>query len=216
MLSIRYTLYLSVCMCLFTSTNALSESSYEKMFTAVQAEDIDTVRNLLNQGVDPNTTDSKGNSVLMLAARQGSDQIVALLIARRANVGQRTRVGDTALLMACLNGDVTVVRRLLDAGAELNPKQGWAPLHYAAFAGHAGVAKLLLDRGADKDAVAPNTYTALMLAARNGKSEVAKVILYRDPDVNYRSGLGQTALKIARTKGMTELEDLLVRSGAVE
>jgi ankyrin repeat protein len=186
------------------------------MFSAVEAEDIDAVRKLLNQGVDPNTTDSKGNSILMIAARQGSDQIVALLIARRANVGQRTSFGDTALLMACLKGDETVVRRLLDAGGELNPKQGWAPLHYAAFAGHAGVAKLLLDRGANKDAVAPNTYTALMLAARNGKSAVAKVILYRDPDVNYRSGSGQTALKIARKNDMKELEELLVRSGAVE
>ncbi len=212
----KYILYLSVVMCIFAFTEASSESSYEKIFSAVEADDIDAVRKLLNQGVDPNTTDSKGNSILMIAARQGSDKIVALLIARRANVGQRTSFGDTALLMACLKGDESVVRRLLDAGGELNPKQGWAPLHYAAFAGHAGVAKLLLDRGANKDAVAPNTYTALMLAARNGNSAVAKVILYRDPDVNYRSGSGQTALKIARMRDMKELEVLLVRSGAVE
>jgi len=118
--------------------------------------------------------------------------------------------------MACLGGNASVVRRLLDAGGELNPKQGWAPLHYAAFEGHAGTAKLLLERGANKDAVAPNGYTALMLAARNGKSEVAKVILYRDPDVNFRAGSGDTALKIARKRDMKELETLLLRSGAVE
>lgn len=216
MLRLKDILYLSVCVSIFLSLNAFAESSYEKMLSAVEAGEIDTVRALLGRGMDPNTTDPRGNSILMIAARKGDETIVALLIGRRANVGQRSPAGDTALLMACLNGNVPTVRRLLEAGGVLNPKQGWSPLHYAAFAGRPGAAKLLLDRGADKDAVAPNGYTALMLAARNGKAEVAKIILYRDPDVNFRTGSGETALKIARKRDMKELEELLIRSGAVE
>lgn len=216
MLRLTKILYLVVYVAIFASSYALADSSYEKLIRAVEEGEIDTVRMLLKRGMDPNTTDPRGNSILMIAARKGDEKIVAMLIGQRANVGQRSPAGDTALLMACLNGNAPTVRRLLDGGGELNPKQGWAPLHYAAFAGNPGIAKLLLDRGANKDAVAPNGYTPLMLAARNGKSKVAKAILYRDPDVNYRTESGETALKIARKRDMKDLEALLVRSGAVE
>lgn len=213
---IRLVSYLIVITGLIVPVSAFPESSYEKLISAVEDRDISTARKLLRQGMDPNTTDPQGFSILMLAARNGDEKIVALLIGRRANVGQRSPVGDTALLMASLNGNVKTVRRLLDAGGELNPKQGWAPLHYAAFAGRAPAAKLLLDKGANKDAVAPNGYTPLMMAARTGETQVAKVILYRDPDVNFRTATGDTALRIARKWDMKEFEKLLLQSGAVE
>ena len=102
--------------------------------------------------------------------------------------------------MASLNGDLGIIRKLLSAGGELNPKEGWAPLHYAAFEGKVDAVRLFLDVGADKDALAPNGYTPLMLAARNGHTEVAKAILYKDPDVNFglqteirHSGLHESA-----------------------
>jgi uncharacterized protein len=216
MLNLKRIIYLSVYVSIFACSYAFADSSYEKLIRAVEEGEIDTVRMLLGRGMDPNTTDPRGYSILMIAARNGNEKIVSMLISSRANVGRRSPAGDTALLMACLKGNVATVRSLLDGGGELNPKQGWAPLHYAAFAGHPDVARLLLDRGADKDALAPNGYTSLMLAARNGKSAVAKVILYRDPDVNFRTASGETALRIARKRNMKELEALLVRSGAVE
>jgi len=76
--------------------------------------------------------------------------------------------------------------------------------------------RLFLDVGANKDAVAPNGYTPLMLAARNGQLEAAKAILYVDPDVNYRTPEGDTALRIARKRDMKELAELLVRAGGVQ
>jgi ankyrin repeat protein len=209
-------LYIVVVTTFLSPLTAFSDSSYEKMLRAVEDGETAEVKRLLSLGIDPNTTDSKGMSVLMIAARKGEPRIVSLLIAKRANVGQRSPAGDTALLMACLNGNAVVIQSLLDAGGELNPKQGWTPLQYAAFAGHAGAVQLLLKRGAEKDAVAPNGYTPLMLAARNGKLEAAKALLYADPDVNFRTAGGDTALRIARKRDMAELVELLKRSGAVE
>jgi len=212
----RIVLYLYVLLTLLGSNEAFSQSSYEKMLRAVEEGDFKEVKLLLDRGMDPNTTDSKGNSILMIAARKGAAEIVSLLVARRANVAQRSPVGDTALLMASLNGDLRVIRELLSAGAELNPEKGWTPLHYAAFSGKADAVRLYLDVGAEKDAVAPNGYTALMLATRNGHVEAAKAVLYADPDVNFRAPGGETALRIARKRNMKEVEDLLVRGGAVE
>jgi len=209
-------IYLAVATSVLFSNGAWSDSSYEKMLRAVEDGETAEVKRLLSRGMDPNTTDPKGMSVLMIAARKGEAEIVALLIAKRANVGQQSRAGDTALLMACLNGNIAVIRSLLDAGGELNPKKGWTPLQYAAFSGHADAVDLLLKRGAEKDAVAPNGYTPLMLAARNGKFEAAKALLYADPDVNFRTPGGDTALRIARKRDMRELVELLKQSGAVE
>ena len=213
---IRFIPYLIVIVWVLTVSEAFALSSYEKMLRAVEDGEYNEVKLLLDRGIDPNTTDPKGMSVLMIAARKGDARIVSLLIQRRANVGQRSPAGDTALLMGALNGNTSVIGSLLDAGGEINPAKGWAPLHYAAFSGNADAVRLLLERGANKDAIAPNGYTALMLAARNGKIEAAKALLYADPDVNFRSVTGDTALSVAHKRERREMEELLRQAGAVK
>lgn len=182
---------------------------------AVESGQVKAVAELLDRGVDVNTTAKSGHSLLMIASRMGHRDVVALLLARKANVRQRSAQGDTALLMASLLGDVEVIKLLLGGGADPN-QPGWAPLHYAAFEGKAAAVQFLLEKGADKDAVAPNGYTALMLAARNGKTEAAKALLYADPDVNFRTDKGETALAIAKARNMTEVVELIRRAGGVE
>lgn len=199
---------------LLISTPVHSQS-LEDILQAVEAGQTRTVAGLLDKGLDANTTDKAGYSLLMLASRFGHREMVAMLIARKADVRRRSAVGDTALMMASLRGDLDTMKLLLEAGAEVK-HEGWTPLHYAAFEGAAPAVRYLLEKGADKDAVAPNGYTPLMIAARNGKADAAKAILYEDPDVNFRTSTGETALKIARDRGMQELVELLRRAGGVE
>lgn len=189
--------------------------SFDALLKAVEKGDANEVAAHLDRGLDANTTDASGNTILMLAARLGHRELASLLLARKASVNRRNAVGDNALMMASIKGDLPMVRLLAAAGAELN-HAGWTPLHYAAFGGHGEVAKFLLEKGADKNALAPNAYTPLMLAARGGHSAAARVILYEDPDIRYRTGSGDTALSIARKRGMQELVELLKRAGAVE
>ena len=189
--------------------------SLDEVIRAVEAGNVRQVTSWLDRGVDVNSTSPSGHSLLMIAARTGQRELVSLLVSRRANVRQRSAQGDTALMMASLVGDLDIIRTLITAGAELD-HPGWTPLHYAAFEGRAPAVQLLLEKGADKDALAPNGYTALMLAARNGKAEAAKMLLYADPDVNHRTEKGETALAIARQKNMREVEELIRRAGGVE
>ena len=77
--------------------------------------------------------------------------------------------------------------------------------------------KFLLDKGADKNAVAPNDYTPLMLAVRNGHEDAARALLYGDPDVNYKApSTGETALALAVKKGAVPVIELLKRAGATQ
>ena len=60
---------------------------------AVNDGDAKTVAALLAQGLDPNTTDSVGNTVLMTAVRLGHQELVSLLIDRKASVTRRNPFG---------------------------------------------------------------------------------------------------------------------------
>lgn len=195
---------------------AANAQTLEDSLRAALEGDLVTVQRLVERGTSPDTSDQEGNSLLMLAARAGHVTVVSYLLARKATVNARSRFGDTALLAASLKGHVEVAKVLLAGGAELNPP-GWTPLHYAAFEGRAEMVKFLLDKGAGKNAVAPNEYTPLMLAVRNGHEEAARALLYGDPDVNYKTRVtGETALILATKKGAASVVELLKQAGAME
>ena len=187
--------------------------SFEQAMKAVEAGGTAELKTLLDRGLDVNTTDQDGNTLLMLAGRDGQRELAALLLSRKADVARRNRYGDTAATMASLKGDLSVVMALVEAGADLK-SSGWNALHYAAFGGSGDVVKYLIGKGADKNAVAPNGFTPLMLAVREGKFDAAKALLFEDADTKFMNQAGETALLIAEKRQMKEMVELLRRAGA--
>jgi ankyrin repeat protein len=189
--------------------------SLDELLKAVHEGDVKTVASFLDRGLDPNTTDRDGQTILMMATRLGHRNLVELLIARKANVASRSPQGDTALMFASLKGHLGIAELLVKHGAQVR-QSGWTPLHYAAFEGRAEMIKFLLAKGAEVDARAPNAYTALMLAARGGHLEAARQLLYADPDLTAKGQSGETALGIAKARKAEGLVKLLQRAGAVD
>ena len=189
--------------------------SFEDLQIAIEKAEAHKVEALLDRGMDPNTTDGSGMTVLMKAARLGHPEIVQLLLARKASVARQAPSGDTALMHGCLGGNLEVVRLLLDAGARVN-QPGWTPLHYAAFGGSGPIVKLLLERGAEINALAPNSYTPVMVAARNGNRDAARELIAAKADLDHRGTRGESALKISVTSDHKEVADLLRKAGATE
>lgn len=211
--SLKY-LYLAVLVA-FGAYGVAQAQALEDSLRAALDGDLVTLQKLIERGNSPDTSDADGNTLLMLAARSGHLKLVEYLVAQKATVNRKSRVGDTALMAAALKGEIPVARFLIEKGGILNP-EGWTPLHYAAFEGRTAMVKFLIELGADKNAIAPNDYTALMLAVRGAHEETARVILYADPNVTHRTGSGDTALKLATIKGYQPIIDLLKRAGAVE
>jgi ankyrin repeat protein len=206
----------SIAVVLFGLLPAVSSGqSFEQLLKAADAGDIKAVGALLDKGLEPNTADPQGNTLLMIAARQGHLELVRFLIKRKASVARRSPHGDTALMMASLGGHLEIARLLVDNGAEIN-HDGWAPLHYAAFDGGPALIKYLVGKGANKDSLAPNGYTALMLATMKGKIESVRALLELDVDLSLRSPKGQTALGIAKGTNNEEMVTLLRRAGVVD
>lgn len=185
---------------------------YDDLLQAMERNDVAQVMQLLQRGMDVNTSDRAGNTLLMLAARNGETEILDYLLQNRASLLKRNRYGDTALMLAALNGHQAAVERLVAAGAEIDPSSSgssWTPLTYAAFNGHVAVMRFLLDHGAAVDARAANGATALMIASRNGHPEAVRLLLARHADVSLLDRQQQTALEIARAAQNLEIADLL-------
>jgi len=95
------------------------------------------------------------------------------------------------------DGDLDRVRKLLEKGISPNKEDsaGYRPLHYAARNGHYRVCELLLDNGAEVNAVTRCIRaTALHRAATQGHSDVITTLLHHGADVNLKDADGSTAL----------------------
>lgn len=188
---------------------------YDDILVAARDNRTDVVVDLVRRGMDPNTSDQSGTTLLMFSARHGNLALVDFLLRNRANILKQNKYGDTAVAIAALGGHLPVVRRLVDAGANI-AASGWNPLHYAAFSGHVEVVRYLVSRKAPLDKPAPNRQTALMLAARNGHVEVVKILIEADAHMDLEDAEGNTALSIARKTGNAAIADYLKGEGAVE
>jgi ankyrin repeat protein len=126
------------------------------------------MKGILDAGGDPNVTNDAGATALHWSV--GDLEKVKLLIARGADVDVRSRDGRTPLLAAAaIRGNVAVVTRLLDKGA--NPSAFSAAAYgpvtavtEAAKQGDEAMVRLLIARGAD---VAKTGVPALAFAIRS-------------------------------------------------
>jgi cytohesin len=98
-------------------------------------------------------TDLDGDTALHLAAYNGHEEAVAFLLGQGAQANSRKRGGKTLFQMACQEGQLGVVRLLLQHMGEDALQQtdgrGWTALHYAAEWGCEEVVRFLLFAGAD-------------------------------------------------------------------
>lgn len=143
------------------------------------------VRTLLDKGADINAF-YESATALMAAARSRSDhaeQVMELLLDRGARI---EAIGP--LQLASYQGFHNVVRKLMGRGLDVNAIYGNVTALMAAArctSDHAEqIAELLLDWGADIDAVGERWGTALETAIKAENKPVEELLLQRGADVN--------------------------------
>lgn len=190
-------------------TLPVAAASLDDLLNAAKMGDARGVTQLLSQGMDSNSTDQNGNSLLILAARDDQPRVVEALVKQRGiNLNARNAAGDSALMLGSLKGHTEVVQLLLAAGAEFD-HDGWNPLLYAAFEGRLPVVELLLAKGANPDAKAPNRTTPLMFAARNGHEDVVLRLLKAGVDLDWKNDQNETAESWAIKNRNTDIAGLI-------
>jgi ankyrin repeat protein len=92
--------------------------------------DLTAICSLLEHGVDINGRDPHGQTALMLAARDGKQDIVNELISRGADLNVTAKFTLSALMLAVVAGHREIARTLAKAGADLSIKGSGAPGFY--------------------------------------------------------------------------------------
>lgn len=193
---------------------------------ALQRED--SVRALLDRGINVNHTDPlDGRTLLAAAAHAGLADVVALLLCRGADPSLNDNQGQTALTLAARQGHVGVLQVLLDwmqeqgcespaarALLEHADNEGWTALRSAAWGGYKEAVSLLLEAGAEVDGCDSDGRTALRAAAWGGHEEILLTLLDHGAEVDRADREGRTPMIAAAYMGHKEAVEILLDAGA--
>ncbi|HEU0200816.1 MAG TPA: ankyrin repeat domain-containing protein [Burkholderiaceae bacterium] len=206
---------------------AAADSRYWGSHSSVtEAGQLETLRALLESGVDPNTRDAEGLTPLMLVVRGRTESPAAIkaLLDRGADVHAKCDCsacdprsgsqGCNALMIAASVGHREIVQILLGAGARVNDKteQGHTALMLTE---RSDIVRTLLQWGADPDMRDDHGRTALIWAAReNVPDEAVAALIGAHANMQFEDSQGLTALGWAAIQGRTAVVRALLDSGA--
>ncbi|MBQ7593929.1 MAG: ankyrin repeat domain-containing protein [Synergistaceae bacterium] len=138
-----------------------------ELISSCRKRDVNAVHRILRDSeIDINATDEYGRTLLIIASSKGDNDrvdeenfhLVKLLLncEPKPEINAKDHFGNTALIMASRNGNVRIVRALIEAGADVNAKNniGWTGLMRAAKHGYRETVNFLISKGADKTSAA--------------------------------------------------------------
>jgi uncharacterized protein len=200
-----------------------------------------------DDGADIDAANDYGINPLHLACMNQNPEIIRTLLKAGANPNNSKWTGESPLMTCANTGTTDAVKALLDQGADVNSTetaQEQTALMWAAAEKHPQVVKLLIERGANINAVSkitpepepflvktpgsmgqnfPSTlrfreatggFTALLFAAQQGDLESTKILLDAGADINFATNEEGSALVIATAAGHEELAMYLLERGA--
>ena len=139
---------------------AQTSAQFAEFAKAAKFDDLTQVRALITSGMDPNSVDLKGDPMLVIAIRDKSSKVTEYLLNnKQIDVDLSNKLGETPLMLAAIDGDLPLVKRLVLKNKAQIDHIGWTPLLYACSKGRLEVAQFLVDNGADVNALSPNGST---------------------------------------------------------
>ena len=157
---------------------------------AASRGDLDDIVSLIAAGEDVNFAQPDGTTALIWAAYQGDVEMLTALLGAGADPDAANEFGVTALMQAASHGDAPIISALIDADVNLaiTSETGTTPLMAAARAGSVESVELLLEHGADPNAVESLQHqTALMWAVAEKHLDVTGALLEAGADPNMRA-----------------------------
>ena len=137
---------------------------------------------------------------LLTAAESGDlDRVQLLLLSQGFDKDMADSSGDTALIKAAAKGHLSVVKFLVEQGADMNTPL-MTPLMTASVSGHQEVVRYLLEQGADRDKANNGGWTALHFAAIFGYLEIALLIMSYGANLNARTNDGNLPIDVGLTE----------------
>lgn len=175
-----------------------------------------------------------GRTPLHWAATEGYTAIADALMDHHADPGAKSTSYRTPLQEAIMQGHESVALALIARGAPITDSddEDWTPLHESCY-GHSGgpkahsarvrIARLLLDRGADVDAVTADKNwmgmpmlcgaTPLLLSTITNKVESASLLVERGANLRAYNKGGEMTIHVAAIRGHLDFINLILDAG---
>jgi len=233
--------------------NAMHETHVTPLMYAAASGHIEAMKLLFDLGkVDVNEMHSNGGSALLEASTGGAGEAIKFLLEKGAKPDLIDMDGVTPLHAVTSKGDLDGTTALLDAltkkmskaelGEHINlpSHSGGTAVMFAAAGGHPKCTKLMIDNGADVNAIAvarpdyleklakmiedgtvdPNEdphvdgVTAVHVAAEEGHLECVQLLIDAGADVTVLDDEDRTPLLLALKGNYGEVASVLVKAGA--
>ncbi len=138
---------------------------------------------LIQQGADVNQGDIDDRTPLFYAVAAKDASVVDKLLEKGADAGARDADQKTVLSLALSAGDADVIQTLLETAAgkgtlNTGDDDGNTPLHVAAFNGRVDLCDLLIQNGADREAVNGDGDAPHDVALANGNTHLYYELKY--------------------------------------
>lgn len=162
-----------------------------------------------------NKQNKSGFSPLHIAADNGYDNIVKLLLDNDANPNIKDINGKDPLQLAVNSGHTNIVKMLLLKGADVHArcKFGCSPLYNAVSAGSYDIVKLLVDKRIHVNEH-KESFSVLMMAVEKEYYDIVKLLLTKAIDIDFSTKDGNTALLYSTNKRDIRITKILLENNA--
>ena len=170
--------------------------NYSIMVASQLGNNLAVVRLLGEPGADVNSTRKNGLTALLMAAKNGHNEVVNTLISEGADVNTKSYKNITPIMIAAQNSHYRVVDTLIKSGGDINKEL----MNASRLGFYIAVNILINDYGANAFGSDGGEPTVLMMAARNGHIAVVNILLEKGalPSVNHVDRDGYSALIYAQ------------------
>ena len=189
-------------------------------YASLQIE-LDSVRKQLTAGLDVNSIDEKGISLLHKAVIIGNIDLVKLLVENGADLDiELQRVNSnhmrlTPILYAVIQNKKNIVSYLINKGVDVDKKlnSNTTILHHASAHNHVDLVQLIISKDADINSCDTNGMSPLHYASNRGNKKIIEILIAAGANVNAKEGK-HTPLDLVLDKSLFEITDLLRKNGA--
>ena len=190
----------------------------ESLLIASREGNLEKVKELLDSGLDPDSTSRNSYTALAYASVAGHLDIMKLLISKKADVNKASRFKKVPLNVTAGSSNIEGAKLLISSGAKLNAvnNNGSSIVHEAAFWGQPKMMEFLLkDKGLSANLRANNGGTPLHWAMwqmrrgftkyNQGYLDCIKLLLKHGANTELRAGNQGTAKEMAKNRGLDEV-----------
>ena len=205
--------------------NAIQENdkATQELFNIL---DNNNIKKIIENGANVNAKNDDGDTPLLLAIRNGNDDISELLIEKGAHFNAKGRYGNTPLLLATRMNNTKISILLIelisnfkkyledDPAIDALDRVNSTPLLNAIDKGNIDIVESLIDNHAKVNAINHDGHIPLLEAIKNGNNDIIKLLIDNGADVNAKDKYGDTPLSLAIENDNNDIRELLIKKGA--